>query len=539
MRSVEKMRAGDLWSRFVAASLLALGGCSEAPEPVPFITPEPVTTTTVVQPAPSPQPVNAPGVPDPERAARARQEAARARFEREYPWHGVAYHFLAQVHATPDARSAVIGYMRRGAHFRAQPSVRGTGCARGFSRVPGDGYVCRGDGFALGEAPQSFEPSPVEASLDGALPYAYAWVARDNVPQYWHIPTREEEQQVEVWMRRQRTTETHAAPSPPAEAAAEVPVPEPEPEPDLEAPPGLDENAAEENAEAPPALDGGTAPDPAVREQPAALRMRMRHGFYVSIDRLETVEGRRFYRTIRGAYVPADSVSEATPPSMRGVVLGGRWHLPLAFVYRGGVRALARDSVRGALRLVAPVPRSTPLPLTDEIIERAGQRYRVSDRGRIVREDALRVARLRERPSSIPADARWIHVDLAQQMLVAYEGDRPVFATMVSTGRPGYETPTGTFRIQSKHVSTTMDDPNAGEDAYSIEDVPWTMYFHDSHALHGAFWHDRFGVPRSHGCVNLAPVDARWLFSWTGPTLPPGWHGISSGRGQGTWILIE
>jgi hypothetical protein len=267
--------------------------------------------------------------------------------------------------------------------------------------------------------------------------------------------------------------------------------------------------------------------------------MRMRRGFYVSIDRLETIEGRRFYRTIRGAYVPADAVTENHPPAMRGVVLGGRWQLPVGFVYRGGVRSLSRAAVGGALRLEAALDRFTPIPLTEEVITRRGQRYRVEDRGRIVREDAMRIARPIARPAAIGASDRWIHVDLATQVLVAYEGDRPVFATMISTGREGFETPTGTFRIQSKHVSATMDDPDAGAEAYSIEDVPWTMYFEESYALHAAFWHDRFGRPRSHGCVNLAPADARWVFQFTGPELPPGYHGMSAGRGTpGTWVHI-
>jgi lipoprotein-anchoring transpeptidase ErfK/SrfK len=65
--------------------------------------------------------------------------------------------------------------------------------------------------------------------------------------------------------------------------------------------------------------------------------------------------------------------------------------------------------------------------------------------------------------------------------------------------------------------------PDAGDDRYSIDDVPWTQYFEGSIALHGAFWHDRFGLRRSHGCVNLAPLDARWLFAFTGPHLPQGW----------------
>ena len=143
------------------------------------------------------------------------------------------------------------------------------------------------------------------------------------------------------------------------------------------------------------------------------------------------------------------------------------------------------------------------------------------------------------RPPQIPATDRWIHVSLATQVLVAYEGETPVFATLVSTGKEGHDSPTGVFQIQSKHVSTTMDDASMPDGAYSIEDVPWTMYFEGNFALHGAFWHNAFGQVRSHGCVNLAPADARWLFSWTTPTLPAAWHGVFADRHRpGTWVVI-
>lgn len=498
------------------------------------VAPEPPATPA---PAPPPEPP-----PDPEELARRAEQARREQLEREYPWHGIAYHFLAQVHARADGESPVLGYMRRGSHFRAQPGLRGRGCGGGWHRVAGGGYVCRGSGFALGDRPQSFEPSPVGAATDDALPYVYAWVARDDAPQYWRLPTRAEERIAQAWIERQREAEARAeiaTPDEPSEAAPEEAA-EAAPEEGLEAPPGLDvEGAAEQNAE--PSGDAGVAAadEPEEDVAPAFLRMRMRRGFYVSVDRLETVEGRRFYRTIRGAYVPAAAMTENQPTTMRGVVLGGRWQLPVGFVYRGGVRELSRAPVGGALRLDGTVERMTPLPLSDETITRRRRRYRISGRGRIVREDAMRIARTIPRPPQAGEDERWIHVDLDEQILVAYEGDRPVFATMVSTGREGFETPTGTFRIQSKHVSTTMDDLDGGEEAYSIEDVPWTMYFEGSYALHAAFWHDRFGRVRSHGCVNLAPADARWLFSFAGPDLAPSFHGGSARRGaRGTLVHI-
>ncbi|MFK7985746.1 MAG: L,D-transpeptidase [Sandaracinaceae bacterium] len=528
----------------IAISLAPLTpGCAlldEAPEVIEMPAQPPAIASAPVAPPiaePVPEPVAAPApppepAPDPEALAQAREEAARAAFEAEYPWHGVAYHFLAQVHRSPDGNSPVVGYMRRGATFRAQPPLRGPGCARGWSRVPGDGFVCRGNGFDLGDTPQSFDPSPVAPARSAALPYAYAWVVRPDAPQYWRLPTVAEEEEARAWIARERARENAPPPPPPAPVNDGEEAEGVGPQEGLEAPPGLDEEPTPEPGEP---TDGGLPQadaGPRLDERPSFLRMRMRRGFYISVDRLETVGNRRFYRTVRGGFVPADVVAEASPPEMRGVVVGGRWRLPLGFVYRGGVRTLRRDPSRGVLAMADSIDRLTPLPLQEETVQRGQRRYRISDRGQIVREDALRIAQVIARPEGVAEDERWIHVDLSEQVVVAYEGDEPVFATLVSTGREGNETPVGTFRIQSKHVSTTMDDPNAGADAYSIEDVPWTMYFEGSYALHGAFWHDRFGRVRSHGCVNLAPADARWLFQWSSPTVPESWHGMSTRRGS-------
>lgn len=80
-----------------------------------------------------------------------------------------------------------------------------------------------------------------------------------------------------------------------------------------------------------------------------------------------------------------------------------------------------------------------------------------------------------------------------------------------------------------------------GSTAFELRDVPWIQYFSAGFALHGAYWHDVFGIPRSHGCINLSPIDAKLVFSWTDPPVPMGWHGvnISSEMGQGTWIHIR
>jgi hypothetical protein len=149
--------------------------------------------------------------------------------------------------------------------------------------------------------------------------------------------------------------------------------------------------------------------------------------------------------------------------------------------------------------------------------------------GAFMRARDLGRPRLAPPPAEAAPGERWIDVDLAQQTLVAYEGARPVFATLVSTGRgpkgSDSATPPGVHRIWVKIFTTTMDnlDKDDVENHYAIEDVPWVQFFDKGVALHGAFWHHQFGHVHSHGCVNLAPIDARWLFAFTGPHLPAGW----------------
>jgi lipoprotein-anchoring transpeptidase ErfK/SrfK len=80
-----------------------------------------------------------------------------------------------------------------------------------------------------------------------------------------------------------------------------------------------------------------------------------------------------------------------------------------------------------------------------------------------------------------------------------------------------------------------------GSADFELRDVPWIQYFASGYALHGAYWHDVFGIARSHGCINLAPIDARYVFMWTDPPVPKGWHGINVGAdmGEGTGVVVR
>ncbi|MBN1264217.1 MAG: L,D-transpeptidase family protein [Anaerolineales bacterium] len=105
---------------------------------------------------------------------------------------------------------------------------------------------------------------------------------------------------------------------------------------------------------------------------------------------------------------------------------------------------------------------------------------------------------------------RWVDVDLGDQTLTAYEGAEPVETFLISSGLPVHPTVDGLFVIWRKYVSTDMSGPG-----YYLPDVPYTMYFYKGYGLHGTYWHDNFGNPMSHGCVNMRTEEAKWLYEFT------------------------
>ena len=110
----------------------------------------------------------------------------------------------------------------------------------------------------------------------------------------------------------------------------------------------------------------------------------------------------------------------------------------------------------------------------------------------------------------------WIEVNLSSQYMIVWNGSIDIGETYVSTGRPGFDTPTGTFYINSKLDSQTMEGVLGGE-YYNVPDVPWVMYFTDlGHAIHGTYWHENFGAVMSHGCINLPMDFAAWLYGIAG-----------------------
>ena len=119
---------------------------------------------------------------------------------------------------------------------------------------------------------------------------------------------------------------------------------------------------------------------------------------------------------------------------------------------------------------------------------------------------------------SVPANfgGRWAGVNLYEQNLVAYENNVPVMATLISSGLKNglWDTPTGTFTIGVRLEADQMSGAEGDEDYYALDNVPYAQYFNGLISLHGTYWHNSFGYPQSHGCVNVSITDAHWLFGW-------------------------
>ncbi len=236
---------------------------------------------------------------------------------------------------------------------------------------------------------------------------------------------------------------------------------------------------------------------------------------------------------IRDGYLLPERYGEVLPtpenPSRGGRIsdFGGLWAsgdgsltLPLAWAQGRGERARsmpvavrsAPSAKAGVVRMIGQRTIVAPIGYSPD------KRFAQIGDGEWIAVADLHIAAWTAPPTEVKPGERWIDVDLNQQVLVAYEGTRPIAATLIASGLPNHQTPIGKFRVKWKHAVTRM----AGTDYRAM--VPWTMYYADMYALHAAYWHDRFGQHTSHGCINVAPRDARNLFAWSDPLLPPGWN---------------
>ena len=290
---------------------------------------------------------------------------------------------------------------------------------------------------------------------------------------------------------------------------------------------------------------------------------------------------RRFAVTTDLRLVPATKVKPDSASPFHGVAVKSVEALPFAWVRTKEAHVYRFDGDKPE-KTDATLERRTIHKLSGKTRKVGNVTYREAADGRWLKGTEVGAAIVpAEWPKAAADGEKWIDISIENQVLIAWQGKVPMYATLVSTGQDGMgdwqttkSTIRGTFRIRDKHVTATMDSngrsaegggpaPGAaappaaaggdehdenygktvrrGQGTFELRDVPWVQYFAAGFALHTAYWHDVFGIARSHGCVNLSPIDAHWLFGFSDPPVPPGWHGVEAGpdSGQGTTVVVH
>ncbi len=506
------MRPALSTSALVAAVATVMGATAcaskEPPAPPPERVAEPAASAAAVE-APAPE-VKAEAPASDTQAANAQDDAPRVYAKSRYVW----------VHSEPGA-AGWIGFLWFGGSVKLKSSepVMGGGCTKWVAIEP-RGFVCADGVRATTDPndPQLVALRKYAPRVDTPWPHDYG--ESRGLQRYTELPTPEQQR------KREWDLAAHLER---VAAAAE----------------GGERHASLEGVDLTPGpnapIDLGTFPA-TVREN----RTRLLPASTVAWAAETRFGDRSFLLSADWLWVPKDRVMVYPKVTFKGLHLGKDAELPLAF-FRGKDRDKWLRSENGVFTSSGEkFARLSHVGLTGKSEEHDGKTYLETKDGKhwVEKGDAVVPTLAQKTPWGAPVGGEdtaqappgrrtWMAASIWGGWLIAYEGTKPVFVTMISPGRGGTpvrgkdpletaSTPTGTFKITGKFKTATMVAP--GDFIHS--DVPWAMNFSGPHALHGAYWHDDWGNRKSAGCVNLSPIDGKFLFEWTEPPALEGWHGV-------------
>lgn len=265
----------------------------------------------------------------------------------------------------------------------------------------------------------------------------------------------------------------------------------------------------------------GSLPEAIEGDDKTAIRRIDSPFSYISYYQDTVVDGARFYEIESGNWMTAIDVSRVTPPRFQGLAFTRSpsqtfgWVLSYLSQTSGYVET-KRTPGNQLDDYTGIYYGNHELVWVYDTAEANGiEWYMISPDEWVPQNVIARVMPNTTPPEGVTGD-RWIEVNLFEQTLAVYDSYELVFATIIASGLDPFWTRPGLFQIYEKLESTPMRGSFEADrsDAYYLEDVPWTMYFDQARALHGAYWRANLGFPQSHGCVNLSIGDARWLFDW-------------------------
>lgn len=264
---------------------------------------------------------------------------------------------------------------------------------------------------------------------------------------------------------------------------------------------------------------GRLSKEPTIYNAPnGSVIRREPYGYFtVTINGWETVNDERWYLISPGEYVHESDLTEEPISSLRGVEVLRQPERPFGWIVARGDVFASREPFAEPDPTLGKMYRYDFVEIYNAVEDEEGWLWYDIGDGRWLRQTEVSIVDVSERPAEVGENEYWSEVDLYEQTFAAYEGDRMVFATLISSGLNRWPTREGLFQVFDRHTKTKMSGAEGRVDYYFVQDVPHTMYFDETMeiALHGAYWHDRFGFKHSHGCVNMPPYTSEWVFDWS------------------------